>query len=54
MTMSSLNYQNIVNDPPNNKTILSKKNTKTSRKKYKIKKNPKSGKLKIKKNKSFV
>jgi hypothetical protein len=58
VTMSPSNYQNIVNDPPNDETTLSKKNTKTSKKNIKLKKkkkNPKGGKLKIKKkNKTFV
>jgi hypothetical protein len=53
VTISPPNYQNIVNDPSMTKLPSIKKNTKTSRKnikvKKKIKKNPKGGKLKIKK-----
>jgi hypothetical protein len=57
VTISPSNYQNIVNVPPNDETTLSKRILKLLKKYIKLKKktkNPKGGKLKIKKKKQIL
>ena len=44
MFLQSLNYQNIINNSPNDETTLSKKNTKTYKKNIKLKKKRKKSK----------